>query len=293
MRRPRIRSVIQILPELTHHLLAFLEIRISTSLVDLMKAQSELLLETTNISLPVPVLESPEFVKWTSGVTKEFLWHRGKPGCGKSVMVSQVLKRLFEDLDFTGAVTFFDFAVARKMDRMSANISAAFISFIAAQLIERKPTLWSVMSSDSQRTMIRALKCTHKIFSYKPASKSDYRRVMMSLVSDLRIIQESTLWSSLCHMIDQGFGMMSQIYVVVDGDDIAFPEERIRFLRNLRAFWERSESTHRGCLKILIASRNDPKARQVLDGLPYSENDKEQQGECSILQAHANQISTS
>lgn len=222
---------------------------ISKSLVDLLKAKSTLCLNTINPSLPIPIFESPEYVKWTSGETKEILWYRGIPGCGKSTMVSQVLNGLFEDLTFTEAAAFFDFDVAWKMDRISANIPAAVISFIAAQLLERNPNLLSAMSGDEQKIITTALLCTHKIFSYKSSSESESRRVMPGLVSALRMIQESTLWSCLCHIIDRGLETMSRIYLVFDGDDNALPEDRFRFLRNIRRLWERSESMQRGCVK--------------------------------------------
>ncbi len=260
---------------------------ISKSLVDILKAKSTLCLNTTDISLPIPIFESPEYVKWTSGETKEILWYRGVPGCGKSVMVSQVLKGLFENQNFTESTTFFDFWVAVKMDPAAANIPAAVISFITAQLLEGNPNLWSAMNGDEQHIITTALLCTHKIFSYESSSKSESRRVMPGLVSALRMIQESTLWSCLCHIIDRGLETMSRIYLIFDGDDNALPEDRFRFLRNIRRLWERSESTQSGCIKILIASRDYPKAREVLDGLPYLDNEREQQGEHSVSQAHA------
>jgi hypothetical protein len=258
---------------------------LSKSLVDLLKAKSTLCLNTINISRPIPIFESP--VKWTSGETKEILWYRGWPGCGKSIMVSQVLKGLFENQIFTEGVTFFDFDVAWKMDRKSANIPAAVISFITAQLLKGNPKLLSALNGDEQQTITTALLCTHKIFSYESSIESESRRVMPGLVSALRTIQESTLWSCLCHIIDRGLETMSRIYLIFDGDDNALPEDRFRFLRNIRRLWERSESTQRGCVKILIASRDYPKAREVLDGLPYLDNEKEQQGERSVSQAHA------
>ena len=259
---------------------------ISRSLVDLLKAESTLCLNTINITHPIPIFESPEYVKWASGDAREILWYRGVPGCGKSTMVSQVLKGLFKDLVFTEAAAFFDFDVARAMDRNSANIPAAAISFIAAQLLERNPNLLSAMSGDEQRTMTAALLWTHKIFSYNSCSESESRRVMPGLVSALRTIQESTLWSCLCHIVDRGLETMSRIYLIFDGDNHALPEDRSRFLRNLRRLWERSESTKRGCVKILIASRDYPKEREILDGLPYLDNEKEEQGEHSVLQAY-------
>lgn len=193
-------------------------------------------------------------------------------------MVSQVLKGLFEDLPFTDAAAFFDFDVARAMYR-TANIPAAVISFIAAQLLERNPNLLLAMSGDEQKTITTALLCTHRIFSYTSSSESESRRVIPGPVSALRMIQESTLWSCLCRIIDRGLETMSRIYLIFDGDDNALPEDRFRFLRNIRRLWERSESTQRGCVKVLIASRDYPKAREVLDGLPYLDNEKEQQGE--------------
>lgn len=198
-------------------------------------------------------------------------------------MVSQVLKGLFEDLAFTEAAAFFDFDVAGTMDRNSTSIPAVAISFIAAQLLQHHPNLLLAMSGDEQRTMTAALLWTQKIFCIE--SKST--RVMRGLVSALRTIQESTLWSCLCHIIDRGLETMSRIYLIFDGDDNALPEDRFRFLRNVRRLWERSESMKRGCVKILIASRDYPKAREVLDGLPYLDNEKEQQGKHSVFHAYA------
>ena len=202
-------------------------------------------------------------------------------------MVSQVLNGLFETLAFTEVAAFFDFSVAAKMDRLSANIPAAVISFIAAQLLECNPNLVSAMSEDEQKTLTAALLCTRRIFS-----ESGSRRAMPGLISALRIVQESTLWSCLCHIIDRGLETMSRIYLIFDEDDCALPEDRFRFLRNIRILWERSESTRKGCVKILIASRDYSKAREILDGLPYLDNDKEQQGEHSVLQAFAIKVST-
>lgn len=200
-------------------------------------------------------------------------------------MVSQVLKGLFEDLAFTEAAAFFDFDVAGTMDRNSANTPAVAISFIAAQLLQHNPNLLSAMSGDEQRTMTAAFLWTQKIFSYNLESESP--RVMPGLVSALRTIQESTLWSCLCHIIDRGLETMSRIYLIFDGDNNALPEDRFRFLRNVRRLWERSESMRRGCVKILIASRDYPKAREVLNGLPYLDNEKEQQGKHSVFHAYA------
>lgn len=202
-------------------------------------------------------------------------------------MVSQVLKRLLEDLAFTEAVAFFDFDVACKMGRATANIPAAVISFIAAQLLDREPKLLTAMSEDEQKIITTALFATYGLFSYKSSSAFESRRVMPGLVSALRMIRESTLWSCLCRIIDRGLETMSRIYLIFDGDDTALPEDRFRFLRNIRRLWELCESTQRGCVRILIASRDYPKAREVLDGLPYLDNEKEQQGEHSLSQARA------
>ena len=260
---------------------------ISRGLVNLLKAKSTLCSNTINIILPIPIFESPEYVKWASGETREFLWYRGVPGCGKSTMVSLVLKGLYEDLAFTEATAFFDFSVAWAMKQISANNPAAVISFIVAQLLERNPNLLSAMSGDEQKTITTALLCTYKIFSYTSSSNLESRREMPGLVSALRTIHKSTLWSCLCHIIDQSSETLSRIYLVFDGDDYALLEDRCRFLRNVRRLWERSVSMGRGCVKILIASRDYPKAREVLDGLPYVDNEKEQQGEHSVSQAYA------
>lgn len=202
-------------------------------------------------------------------------------------MVSQVLKGLFEDLAFTEAAAFFDFDVAGTMDRNSANSPAVAISFIAAQLLQHNPNLLLAMSGDEQRTMTAALLWTQKIFSYNSCIESESSQAMPGLVSTLRTIQESTLWSCLCHIIDRGLETMSRIYLIFDGDNNALPEDRFRFLRNVRRLWERSESMKRGCVKILIASRDYPKARAVLNGLPYLDNEKEQQGKHSVFHAYA------
>lgn len=202
-------------------------------------------------------------------------------------MVSQVLEGLFENQLFTEGATYFDFDVAWKMHRISANVPAAVISFITAQLLKSDPNLLSAMNGDEQQTITTALVCTYKIFSYESSDESESRRVMPGLVSALRMIQESTLWSCLCHMIDRGLETMSRIYLIFDGDDMALPEDRFRFLRNIRKLWERSESTQSSCIKILIASRDYPKAREVLDGLPYLDDEREQQGEQWVSQAHA------
>ena len=267
--------------------MSILAMTISKNLVNFLKEKSTLCLNTTDTILPIPILESPEYEKWASGDTKEILWYRGKPACGKSTAVAQVLKGLFEDMAFTEAVAFFDFDFARKLDRMSANIPAAVISFIAAQLLERNPNLLSAMSGKEQETINTALLCTHNIFTYRSANESESRPVMPGLVSALRRIQESTLWSCLCHIIDRCLETISRTYLVFDGVDSAFPEDEVRFLRNIRKVWERIESTHKGCVKILIASRDYPKAREVLDGLPYMDDEKEQQGKHSVSKAYA------
>ena len=254
----------------------------SKSLVDLLKAKSPLCLNTLDTSLPVPAFESPEYVKWTSGETNEILWYRGKPGCGKSVMVSQLLKRLFEDQTFTEAVTFFDFEIARNLDRSLANIPGAVISFIAAQLFEFNTDSLSAMNGEEQEAITSALLRTSALFSYESSSTSESQRVIPGLVSALRMIPESILWSCLCRIIDHDLETMSRIYLIFDGDDSALPEDRYRFLRNIRTLWERSENAHSGCIKILIASRDYPKAREVLHGLSYLDNEKEQQGEHSV-----------
>ena len=267
--------------------MSLLAMTISKSLVDLLKENSALCLNTTNTILPIPVLESPEYEKWASGDTKEILWYRGKPACGKSTAVAQVLKGLFEDMAFTEAVAFFDFDFARKIDRMSANIPAVVISFIAAQLLERNRDLLSAMSGNEQETIVRALLCTHKIFTYRSSNESESRPVMPGLVSALREIQESTLWSCLCHIIDRCLETISRTYLIFDGVDCDLPEDEVRFLRSIRELWEGIESTRKGCLKILIASRDYPKTRKILDGLPYMDDEKEQQGKHSVSKAYA------
>ena len=263
---------------------------ISKNLVKFLKEKSTLYFNTKNPILQIPVLESPEYEKWASGDTKEIIWYRGKPACGKSTAVARVLKGLFEDMAFTEAAAFFDFEIARKLDRMSANIPAAVISFIAAQLLERNPNLLSAMSENEQETINTALLCTHNIFTYRPSNESESRPTMPGLLSAMRKIQESTLWSCLCHIIDRCLETISRTYLVFDGVDCALPEDMLRFLRNIRKLWERIESTHKGCVKILITSRDYPKARDVLDGLPYMDDEKEQQGKHSVSKAYAIRI---
>ena len=193
-------------------------------------------------------------------------------------MVSQVLKRLFEELTFTNAVTFFDFDIARKLGRSSANIPGAVISFIMAQMHDCNPNLLSGISREDQDTIATALLRTHQIFACGSPGESELKRVTPGLVSALRTVLEKTLWTCLGRFIDQGFKTMSRIYLIFDGDDVAIPEDRFRFLRNIRELWERSRKTQTGCLKVLIASRDSPKAREILGGLPYLDNEKEQQG---------------
>ena len=262
--------------------MSILAMTISKSLVKFLKENSALCFNTTDTILPISLLESPEYEKWASGDTKEILWYRGKPGSGKSTAVAQVLKGLFEDMTFTEAAAFFNFGDARKIDGMSANIPAAAISFIAAQLLERNPDLLSAMNGNEQETMTTALLCTHKIFTYRSFNESESPRVIPDLISALRKIQESTLWSCLCHIIDRCLETISRTYLVFDGVDHALPEDEVRFLRNIRKLWERIESSHKGCVKILIASRDNPKAREVLDDLPYMDNKKELQGKHSL-----------
>lgn len=108
---------------------------VSRSLVELLKAKSDLLQYTTDLSPPIPIFESPEYIEWAFGETSSILWYRGKPGVGKSVMVSHTLKRLFESLAFTEAVAFFGFDIARKLDRPSANLSGVAISFYGSPIV--------------------------------------------------------------------------------------------------------------------------------------------------------------
>ena len=223
--------------------MSLLAMTISKSLVDFLKEKSTLCLNTTNKILPIPVLESPEYEKWASGDTKEILWYRGKPACGKSTAVAQVLKGLFEDMAFTEAVAFFDFDFARKLDRMSANIPAVVISFIAAQLLERNRDLLSAMSRNEQETINTALLYTHNIFTYRSSNESESRPLMPGLVSALREIPERTLWSCLCHIIDRCLETISRTYLIFDGVDCDLPEDEVRFLRSIRELWERIEST--------------------------------------------------
>lgn len=201
-------------------------------------------------------------------------------------MVSQLLKRLFEDQTFTEAVTFFDFEIARKLDRSSANIPGAVISFIAAQLLGCNTDLLSAMNGEEQKAITTALLCTDELFSYESSSTSESQIVIPRLVSALRIIPESILWSCLRRIIDRGLETMSRIYLIFDGDDSALPGDRYHFLRNIRTLWERSENAQSGCVKILIASRDYPKGREVLHGLPYLDNEKEQQGKHSVSLRH-------
>ena len=246
--------------------------------MDLLKTKSSLLRNTTDVSLPIPVFESPEYVEWASEETSNILWYRGKPGVGKSVMVSHTLKRLFESLAFTEAVAFFEFDVARKLDRLSANVPAVVISFIIAQLYDRNPKLFSTLSPDEQKTIATTLLRSHEILAYESTKEVESNRVMPNLASTLRTVSETDLWSCLLQFIKRGLASMSRIYLVIDGDDNALPEDRFRFLQSIRKFWERSKTTQTGCLKVLIASRDNPKARNILHGLPYLDNEKEQQG---------------
>ena len=257
---------------------------VSRSLVELLEVKSNLLLDTKSLPLPIPIFESPEYVDWASGETTDLLWYRGKPNCGKSVLVSHTLKRLFASLAFTEAVAFFDFDIARKLDRPSANVPALVISLILAQLYDRSPKMFSTMSPDEQKTIVTALLRSHETLAYESTEEVESNRVIPNLVSALRTISETDLWSCLLKSIDQGPESMSRIYLVFDGDDNALPEDRFRFLQSVRKLWECSKTTRVECLKVLIASRDHPKARELLHGFPYLENEKEQHGKSSVSQ---------
>ena len=207
-------------------------------------------------------------------------------------MVSHTLKRLFESLAFTEAVAFFDFDIARKLDRPLANVPALAISLIIAQLYDRNSKMFSTMSPDEQKTVATALLRSHEILAYKSTGEVESNRVMPNLVSALRTISETNLWSCLLKSIDQGPESLSRIYLVFDGDDNALPEDRFRFLQSIRKLWERSKITRVECLKVLIASRDHPIAREILHGLPYLDNEKEQQGKSSLSQNCAFLLST-
>ena len=143
-------------------------------------------------------------------------------------------KRLFEDLTFTNAVTFFDFEIAKEMGRFSANFPEAVVSFIMAQMHDCDAELFSGMSREDQNTVATALLCTHKIFAYGSPYESDVRRVIPGLVSALRTVLEKALWNCLGRFIDEGLNKMPRIYLIFDGDDVALPEDRFRFLRKIR-----------------------------------------------------------
>lgn len=164
---------------------------------------------------------------------------------------------------------------------------------MVAQLYDRNPKMFSTMTPGEQKTVAMALLRSHELFTYESTEAVESNRVMSNLVSALRTVSETDLWSCLLQSIEQGPESMSRIYLIFDGDDNALPEDRFRFLQSIRKLWEHSEITRAGCLKVLIASRDHPKAREILHGLPYLDNEKEQQGKSSLSQKCAFLLSMS
>jgi hypothetical protein len=69
---------------------------------------------------------------------------------------------------------------------------------------------------------------------------------------------------------------VNELQIIIDGIDDMLTHERDAFLRNLCGLWETTAKAH-WRLKILIVSR--PYNLDVLDGLPFTNPEKEASGE--------------
>jgi len=154
---------------------------------------------------------------------------------------------------------------------------------ILAQLIHTRYTQTAIHDNASWLEkkefgiIFDAFEHTSQIYSLHDQNQRSIPPELSRAISALRSMSEDDLWKILRSFI---FSSAGQDFIfVLDGVDDLLIEDQTRLLRNLRKIWESVQANTSISLKILIFSRPILRMQEVLRGLPYVDQDKEQKGD--------------
>jgi Cdc6-like AAA superfamily ATPase len=234
-------------------------------------------------------INSPEYKRFLSSSDDptQFLWYTGKPGTGKTAIATYLVCQYMDREEWRKDVTYF-FYNPPSVKESRQITSSLVVSSIIAQLLHKDGDRIEALSQNHRKRLSAAFTVTtdvHSILSRifvlegrneDEAVRSEQKELLSNALSAARSMGDDILWTILESLI------MAEpdrkLFIIVDGVDESLTEERSHFLRNLRHFWNSMKEKAGVTVKILVTSRDYSDIRADLDGLPYINQEKEENG---------------
>jgi NACHT domain len=233
--------------------------------------------------------KSPEYQSWRESDDSQFLRCSAKPGAGKSTIAETLVSELKPQRIHSESIAHFFFQLPLKTRASPCKPELVVCSIISQLLYTRyhqtaihDKAAW--LSHNEHAILQKALEsavqdsCTLDeeriarptyVIDEKASISPTFSSAMHSTSSD-------DLWKILASLICASTGQY--IHIVVDGVDESLPEDQSRLCKNLRDLWKSVRARGDPTLKILITSRPLSRIQDLLTGLSYIDQDKEQMG---------------
>jgi hypothetical protein len=208
------------------------------------------------------IFRNMDFVQWDSANCSQVLWLSGPPKCNIHQVSSYIVKEKALKIEYYILHFFCSTAVGGK------SIVSLFVHTLLYQIVSCSPM-------DKKISIVRNFLHSHADSIFEKDSNQlfdNFPEMWLKRILDAPTDDE--LWTALKAVLAKE--LERELFLVVDGLDKVQYEKR-EFINGVRVFVEHLQQ-RTAKVKILLTSRPQDEIKEILDGLPCIEYDKERKG---------------
>jgi hypothetical protein len=223
------------------------------------------------------IFRNIDFKQWSSASCSQVIWLSGRPECNINQVSSYIVDLEKRALEKQRSVLYFFCSTAIG----AKSIVAAFVHTLLSQIIDcspmdKKMLMVKIFLHALLEGIFKREEAVKKLLCFKRENSPD-GMVKKTIKSILDTASKNELWAALVAVLaneqDQA------LLIVVDGlDEVKHPKvEKVEFSKGLLEFITRLEKRI-SKVKTLLTSGLDDEIKEVFEGLPCIEYDKERKG---------------
>jgi ankyrin repeat domain-containing protein 50 len=209
------------------------------------------------------ILKNADFEDWNSGTSSQVLWLSGPPNCN----IDQVSSYVVDVASETQQSVFYFFC-------LTTDTENPIISFTHSLFYQ----ILCCSSSDEKAQIVKTFLHSFRdtIFGKEQTSNTRLPRFKerdspSAVIKEILDAGADRLWNALKAVLDNA--RSHNLSIIIDGLD-RVKRQKVEFIKEVRELIEHLQGRILK-IKTLLTSRSEIEIKEILDGLPYIEYDKE------------------